>query len=148
MPQIPRTSAEQASRGLGRPIPKESNRMSDTPKDIDAYLARIRKTIEDSRSLVAEAELRVAETDRMLEKQGLTREQVMAMRFSEAQMEAVNAELARRGFSPLERWENDGLSGPEEFSVGRQPSADAASSDSELAERQRKFGMMMKPFQI
>jgi len=122
--------------------------MSDPSKDLDAYLARIRKTIADGRNIVSQVELRIAETDRMLERQGLTREQVMAMRFSDAQVEAANAELERRGFSPLERWENDGLSGPEEFSVGRQPSADAASSDSELAERQRKFGMMMKPFQI
>lgn len=114
----------------------------------EAYLARIRRTIEESNRLVEQVGLRIQETDRMLERQGLTREQVMAMRFSDAQIEAANAELERRGFDPLERWENDGLSGPEEFAVGRQPSADATSSDSELAERQRKFGMMMKPFQI
>ena len=114
----------------------------------EAYLARIRRTIEESNRLVEQVGLRIQETDRMLERQGLTREQVMAMRFSDAQVEAANAELERRGFDPLERWENAGLSGPEEFAVGRQPSADAASSDSELAERQRKFGMMMKPFQI
>ena len=114
----------------------------------EAYLARIRRTIEESNRLVEQVGLRIQETDRMLERQGLTREQVMAMRFSDAQVEAANAELERRGFSPLERWENDGLSGPEEFAVGRQPTSEAASSDSELAERQRKFGMMMKPFQI
>jgi len=114
----------------------------------EAYLARIRRTIEESNRLVEQVGLRIQETDRMLEQQGLTREQVMAMRFSDAQIEAANAELERRGFSPLERWENDGLSGPEEFAVGRQPTSEAASSDSELAERQRKFGMMMKPFQI
>ena len=114
----------------------------------EAYLARIRRTIEESNRLVEQVGLRIQETDRMLERQGLTREQVMAMRFSDAQVEAANAELERRGFSPLERWENDGLSGPEEFAVGRQPSAESVSSDSELAERQRKFGMMMKPFQI
>ena len=114
----------------------------------EAYLARIRRTIEESNRLVEQVGLRIQETDRMLERQGLTREQVMAMRFSDAQIEAANAELERRGFSPLERWENDGLSGPEEFAVGRQPTSEAASSDSELAERQRKFGMMMKPFQI
>ena len=79
--------------------------MPNDQKDMDAYLARIRKTIADSENLVAQAELRIAETDRMLERQGLTREQVMAMRFSDAQMEAVNAELKRRGLDPLERWE-------------------------------------------
>ena len=122
--------------------------MSEPSKDLDAYLARIRKTIADSKNLVSQVQLRIAETDRMLESQGLTREQVVAMRFSSAQVDAVNAELKRRGMDPLERWENEGLSGPEEFSVGRQPSSADTSSDSELAERQRKFGMMMKPFQI
>ena len=65
-------------------------------QEMDAYLARIRKTIADSRNLVSQAELRIAETDRMLEQHGLTREQVMAMKFSDAQLEAVNDELSRR----------------------------------------------------
>ena len=122
--------------------------MDDSEKEVQAYLARIRKTIEDSRNLVSQAELRMAETDRMLERQGLTREQVMAMRFSDAQIEAANEELKRRGMDPLERWERDGLTEQEEFDVGRQPSAVESSTDSEFAARQRKFGMMMKPFQI
>ena len=58
-------------------------------KDVDAYLARIRKTIADSERIVSQAELRIAETDRFLEQQGLTREQVMAMRFTDAQLEAL-----------------------------------------------------------
>ena len=119
-------------------------------RNIDEYLARIRKTIADSESLVAQAELRMAETDRMLEQQGLTREQVMAMRFSDAQMEAVNAELKRRGMDPLERWSVQGDGN------GSAPVVDApgdfrdvsGASDAELENRQRKFGMMMKPFQI
>ena len=78
--------------------------MSRDKEDVDAYLARIRKTIEASKALVSQVGLRIAETDRMLERQGLTREQVMAMRFSEAQMAAVDAELKRRGLDPLERW--------------------------------------------
>ena len=120
-------------------------------KDTEAYLARIRKTIEASKALVSQVELRIAETDRMLERQGLTREQVMAMRFSEAQMEAVDAELKRRGLDPLERWGRDadegGDMGPEtaneSHATGQAPSLDA-----ELENRQRKFGMMMKPFQL
>ena len=117
-------------------------------RETGAYLARIRKTIEKSNRLVEEVGLRIRETDRMLEQQGLTREQVMAMHFSEAQIEAVNAELKRRGLDPLEKWESDGLTEQEEFAVGRSPSDVEASPDAELAERQRKFGMMMKPFQI
>ena len=117
-------------------------------KDLETYLAGIRKTIADSKNIVSQVELRIAETDRMLERQGLTREQVMAMRFSEAQMEAANAELKRRGLDPIEKWERDGLTEQEKFDLGRPPTAAEAPADNELAERQRKFGMMMKTFQI
>ena len=117
-------------------------------KDSEAYLARIRKTIEESNRLVEQVGLRMRETDRMLEQQGLTREQVMAMHFSDAQIEAANAELTRRGLDPIEQWERDGLTAQEELAVGRPPSAAEPPVDNELAERQRKFGLMMKPFQI
>ena len=117
-------------------------------RDTDAYLARIRKTIAESNRLVEQVGLRMRETDRMLEQQGLTREQVMAMHFSDAQIEAANAELTRRGLDPIEKWERDGLTAQEEFSLGRPLSAAEPPVDNELAERQRKFGMMMKPFQI
>ena len=121
--------------------------MSGPDKDMQAYLARIRKTIADSERVVSQAKLRIAETDRMLERQGLTREQVMAMRFSDAQMEAVNEELKRRGMDPLEKWsEADVAAVP-----GDEDSEDGVYggvADAELANRQKKFGMMMKPFQI
>ncbi len=117
-------------------------------RETEAYLARIRKTIAESNSLVEQVGLRMRETDRMLEQQGLTREQVMAMHFSDAQIEAANEELKRRGMDPIEKWERDGLTEQEEFSVGRPQPTVEASADAELAERQRKFGMMMKPFQI
>ena len=122
---------------------------SEEDKELKAYLARIRKTIADSKRLVSQAELRIAETDRMLERQGLTREQVMAMHFSDAQMDAVNAELKRRGLDPLEKWTEMGRP---ELEVERQERdvniRDGAVSDAELENRQRKFGMMMKPFQL
>ena len=51
--------------------------MSTEDRDVQAYLARIRKTIAESQNLVSQAELRIAETDRMLESQGLTRERGM-----------------------------------------------------------------------
>ena len=122
--------------------------MTESGKDIETYLARIRKTIADGRNAVSQAELRIAETDRMLESQGLTREQVLNFHFTEAQREAVNEELKRRGLDPLAEWESDigrdALDGPH---VSNLASEDFA-PDAELAERQRKFGMMMKPFQI
>ena len=118
--------------------------------DIQAYLARIRKTIEESERLVSQAALRVAETDRMLEKQGLTREQVMSMRFSETQKDAANAELRRRGLDPIEIW--DELDGERARPVGDFEPAPRVSSeayaDDEVSYRQKKFGMMMKPFQL
>ena len=71
------------------------------PKDdLDEYLARIRKTIAESEALVSQTELRMRETDRLLESQGLTREQVLAMRFTREQKLAVNEELKRRGLPP------------------------------------------------
>lgn len=123
--------------------------MDEQQNDVKAYLARIRKTVEKSESLIAQAELRIAETDRMLERQGLTREQVLAMRFSEAQIEAANAELKRRGLNPIERWERGAAETAAEMPAPAHDYAPApASLDEELENRQRKFGMMMKPFQI
>ena len=116
-------------------------------EDLDEYLARIRKTIADSRELVAQAELRFAETDRLLESQGLTREQVQAMNFTEAQREAANRELVRRGMEPIDF--SDGFpppgAGPEEA-----PSAEreSAPGGDEMENRRMKFSMMMKPFRI
>ena len=144
-------SAERTTDGICGPssrMPGRSSEMLNEDRDVQAYLARIRKTIAESENLVSQAELRIAETDRMLESQGLTREQVLNFRFTEAQREAVNEELKRRGLDPLAEWESDigrdALDGPH---VSNLASEDFA-PDAELAERQRKFGMMMKPFQI
>jgi len=120
--------------------------MAEREKDVEEYLARIRKTIADSERVVSQAALRIAETDRLLERQGLTREQVMAMRFSEAQIESVNAELRRRGLDPLERWALAGEPPPAETPAPHP--VGTSSADAELENRQRKFGMMMKPFQL
>ena len=123
---------------------------NDNHRDTEAYLARIRKTIEESNHLVEQVGLRIRETDRMLEQQGLTREQVMAMHFTDAQIDAANEELKRRGMDPLEKWEMDGCDRREtldEYQTSHPDPGDFA-PDAELAERQRKFGMMMKPFQI
>ena len=125
--------------------------MADQPKsqsEIDSYLSMIRKTIADSERLVSQAELRIAETDRMLAQQGLTREQVMAMNFSPSQIDAANAELKRLGFEPVELEEEADMR-RETIDASRISSlASDSASGSELAERQRKFGMMMKPFHI
>ena len=118
--------------------------------EIEEHLAKIRKTIAESESLVSQAELRIAETDRLLESQGLTREQVMSMRFSEAQVDAMNAELRRRGMDSLDKWGlADGIGAPGLDGANAMPAPpEPYSADEELVARQRKFGMMMKPFQI
>ena len=129
-------------------MPGRSSEMLNDDRDVQAYLARIRKTIAESENLVSQAELRIAETDRMLESQGLTREQVLNFHFTQAQREAVNEELKRRGLDPLAEWESDvGREAIDEPHVSNLASEDFA-PDAELAERQRKFGMMMKPLQI
>ncbi|MBQ7189514.1 MAG: hypothetical protein IJR99_08890 [Kiritimatiellae bacterium] len=118
----------------------------DGERDLQEYLARIRKTVAESQALVSQAELRMAETDRLLESQGLTREQVMALRFSEEQREVVNAELVRLGMEPIQ--EDDGFFAASDGAVPLVSSVTHPDMDGDLAERQRKFGMMMKPFQI
>ncbi len=117
-------------------------------QDTDAYLARIRKTIADSERLVEAAKLRIAETDRLLAKQGLTREQVMGFRFTGEQRETVNRELVRLGMDPLEDVEEVFAPAAPAYTDSPPPPPPRTAGNDELAERQRKFGMMMKPFQI
>ena len=125
--------------------------MTPPDKDLDEYLARIRKTIAESEALVEQAELRMHETDRLLESQGLTREQVMSLRFTREQKLAVNEELKRRGLPPLE---DDGAEIDDDpdapIPVGIPAASNFSANDSQgdLENRQRKFGMMMKPFSI
>ena len=59
--------------------------MAGWTKEAAAYLAKIKATVKKSRALVEQAELRLAETDRLLEQQGLTREAVRNFRFTPAQ---------------------------------------------------------------
>ncbi len=125
--------------------------MTPPDKDLDEYLARIRKTIAESEALVEQAELRMHETDRLLESQGLTREQVMSLRFTREQKLAVNEELKRRGLPPLE---DDGAEIDDDpdapIPVGIPAASNFSANDSQgdLENRQRKFGMMMKQFSI
>ena len=120
-------------------------------EEVEAYLAMIRKTIADSERLVSQAELRIAETDRMLEQQGLTREQVLGMQFSDAQLAAANAELERRGLARMaadeegDGWDanREAADAPLAQGVGL---PDPAADDHDR--RREKFGMMMKPFRI
>lgn len=126
--------------------------MKDPEQELDDYLARIRKTIADSEALVAQAELRMRETDRMLEAQGLTREQVLSFRFTKEQKLAVNEELKRRGLPPIEDGDDDvpppDPDAPAPVGVPAAPAFAVHDSQGDLENRQKKFGMMMKPFSL
>ena len=125
--------------------------MKDPDQELDEYLARIRRTIAESEALVQQTELRMAETDRLLESQGLTREQVLAMRFTREQKLAVNEELKRRGLPPLDDTDEDPAPDPDVPAPVGIPAASnvpVADSQGDLENRQKKFGMMMKPFSL
>lgn len=120
--------------------------------DTEAYLARIRRTIAESNRLVEQVALRMRETDRALEAQGLTREQVMGIRLSDEQRVAMNRELARLGIDPRTIADVTGPdAGARQEAFATEPAADAQAVDGaadDLANRRMKFGLMMKPFQI
>ena len=125
--------------------------MKTPEQDLDEYLARIRKTIADSEALIAQTELRMRETDRLLESQGLTREQVLAFRFTKEQKLAVNEELKRRGLPPFEddgAETDDDPDAPAPVGIPAASNLPVADSQGDLENRQKKFGMMMKPFSI
>ena len=112
-------------------------------KSTEEYLADIRRTIAESKRMVEMVKLRFAETDRMLVESGTTREEVMKMSFSEEQKAAVNAELRRRGFAPLEEPEEK----PSDI-YAAPPVYDAADVSPDMENRRRKFGTMMKQFRM
>jgi len=116
-------------------------------ESVDEYLAKIRKTIAESNALVDQAKLRIAETDRLLASQGLTREQVLGFNVTRDQMLAVNEELRRRGLPPLEEDEAafDFRAATEQL---RAVQAEDVVSQDELAERQRKFGVFMQEYRL
>lgn len=123
--------------------------MDDGQEGIDEYLARIRKTIADSRELVSQAELRIAETDRLLEKEGLTREEVLSFRFTHEQRLAVNEELKRCGLPPIEDEEAsfDFDAAAEEVRAGQLEVGGGDGVDI-VEDRRRKFGNFMQQYRL
>ncbi|MBR4675190.1 MAG: hypothetical protein IKP00_12055 [Victivallales bacterium] len=131
---------------------QKHTRLDDETK---AFLARIRRTINASNELLAKLELRRAETDRLLEAQGLTREQVEAMSFTPEQMKAVNQELARRGLPAIE--EEQTQAGEANSQVDSHSATarratertfDPGDTKEDLENRRRKFNMMMNNFRL
>ena len=117
-------------------------------RETQAFLSKIRRTINESEALVAQVELRRAETDRLLASQGLTREQVEAMTFTDEQLAAVNEELRRRGLAPLEdEWFHPSLPTPQGGQAA-EPNFDSGDSQGDLENRRRKFNTMMQDFRL
>ena len=130
--------------------------------ETEVYLAKIRKTVSDSRNLVESAKLRLVETDRMLESAGTTREEVMKFSFTDAQKEIVNSQLERMGYERLADEENDVRREYGEHSLGSgaadeniRPAAciaganfSAGDGDGTVENRKRKFNVMMQQFRM
>lgn len=125
-----------------------TKKTTELARETQAYLAKIRRTINESEALVAQAELRRAETDRLLVSQGLTREQVEALTFSDEQLAAVNEELRRRGLAPLEEEWFRPAPPVTQGGQAAEPNFDAVDSQGDLENRRRKFSNMMRDFRL
>ena len=114
-----------------------------TKDELEEYLAGIRKTIAESEAMVQQAELRMAETDRLLAAQGLTREQVMNFRITAEQRRLVNDELKRRGLPVLDEDED-----PAPYRDDYKIDVDRADTQGDLENRVRKFRGMMSAVRL
>lgn len=118
-------------------------------EEIKAYLARIKKTVEASKALMESVDLRLKETDRLLEAQGLTRDDVRKMRFTPEQRARANEELERMGLDPIEevKAEADFEFNRDDY---RERFADSADVEDEsvIESRQRKFGTFMQQYRL
>ena len=113
---------------------------NDKKAEIEGTLARARKTVADSRELIAQVQLRVQETDRFLAKQGLTREQVQGMRFTKEQRLLANEHLKRLGLPPIEEIDADF----DRVTAELRAAAGAEDSKDVVEDRKRKLGAFMQ----
>ena len=114
-------------------------------RETEEYLAKIKKTIADSKLMIESVKLRFAETDRLLADSGTSREEVKKFSFTREQCAVVNEELARRGLPPLEPISPECAC---EAAAAASPCADAADMHEDMENRRRKFGVMMKQFRM
>ena len=117
-------------------------------KSIEESLARARKVVAESRDLIEQAELRIKESDRFLAAQGLTREQVKAMRFTREQRILANEELKRMGLPPLEEETFDLDAATAELRASQLEPVPEDAGDGLLEERRRKFGTFMQDYRL
>ena len=122
--------------------------MTKTPAEVKEYLAKIRKTVADSQAAIDAAQLRLKETDRLLESQGLTREQVLNFKVTPAHRLAVNEELRRRGLPPLE---DDTAAGDFDAATAQlriEAAAPHVEPEADPVDRPRRFANLMHEFRI
>ena len=120
--------------------------------EIQAYLAKIRKTVAESEAMAQQIDLRLQETDRLLASQGLTREQVMGFQFTDEQRELVNEELVRRGLGRLDFAAHEGFDDltdrMRDVASARAVAEEAVRGDDEVSDRAGKFRMMMQQYRV
>ena len=120
--------------------------------DIQAYLAKIRKTVAESEAMAQQIDLRLQETDRLLAAQGLTREQVMGFQFTDEQRELVNEELARRGLGRLDFAAHESFDDltdrMRDAASARAVDMEAAGGNDAVSDRASKFRMMMQQYRV
>lgn len=130
-----------------------------TLAETEAYLAKIRKTIRASRDLIETARLRISETDRLLEQQGLTREQLANLTITPEQQRLAEAELKRLGFDSLPEATPEApqasFTPPESEDPPTAPIASVATAnfsagdgDGSVENRKRKFNVMLQQFRM
>ena len=112
-------------------------------REIEETLARARKTVAESRALMEQVDLRIKETDRFLEKQGLTREQLSHFQFTKEQRILANEQLKRMGLPPIEEEDLSFDSATEEIRAMSEDAGASFGADA-VEERRRKFGDFMQ----
>ena len=131
---------------------ESENEIKRQQDEIQAYLAKIRKTVAESEAMAQQIDLRLQETDRLLAAQGLTREQVMGFQFTDEQRELVNEELARRGLGRLDFAAHEGFDDltdrMRDVASARAVAEEAVRGNDEVSDRAGKFRMMMQQYRV
>jgi len=131
-----------------------------TPDEVQEYLAKIKRTVAESEAMIEAVQLRIAETDRLLAANGLSREALAQWRPPAGQQRlAINEVLRKNGLPPLEEDEcaADFDAATEQLRAERREGAasrqdaagdGASGTDDATAERQRKFRNFMRDYRI
>ena len=114
-------------------------------------MSKIRKTVSESEAMIEQVERRIAQTDELLAEHGISREQLLQIKPTPEQMEAVNDELRRRGLEPIEELDLPAVDAYPELGRAAEPnfeSPEFISGDDELENRKRTFNTMMHNWRL